>query len=70
MCYNAVKKKNEFPFCGVSTLPDTFLLIMKLLILLLSLPANPGIYEAISGNFLDSYSLSLLNPYMVRVFCI
>ena len=34
-----------------------------------SLPANPGIYEAITGNFLDSYNLSLLNPYMVRVFC-
>lgn len=26
---------------------------------------NKGIYEAISGNFLDSQSLSLLNPYMV-----
>ncbi|XP_062152417.1 uncharacterized protein LOC133860808 isoform X1 [Alnus glutinosa] len=25
---------------------------------------STGIYEAISGNFLDSYSLSLLNPYM------
>lgn len=25
---------------------------------------SAGIYEAISGDFLDSYSLSLLNPYM------
>lgn len=26
---------------------------------------NVGIYEAISGNLLDSDNLSLLNPYMV-----
>ena len=25
---------------------------------------STGIYEAITGNFLDSYNLSLLNPYM------
>ncbi|KAK6918830.1 hypothetical protein RJ641_017252 [Dillenia turbinata] len=25
---------------------------------------SDGIYEAVSGNFLDSYNLSLLNPYM------
>lgn len=27
--------------------------------------SRAGIYEAIDGDFLDSYSLSLLNPYMV-----
>lgn len=29
------------------------------------MPKNSGIYEAINGDFLDSYNLSLLNPYMV-----
>ncbi|WJX21065.1 hypothetical protein P8452_10539 [Trifolium repens] len=29
-----------------------------------SLCFNEGIHEAISGDYLDSYNLSLLNPYM------
>lgn len=71
----ALQKVSGFMFCNVVKRKKewlTFLwglLIMKLLTLVLSLPANPGIYEAITGNFLDSYNLSLLNPYMVRVFC-
>ncbi|KAH9744891.1 Lycopene beta/epsilon cyclase protein [Citrus sinensis] len=27
---------------------------------------STGVYEAVRGDFVDSYSLSLLNPYMVR----
>ena len=26
-----------------------------------------GVYEAVSGDFLDAHSLRLLNPYMVSV---
>lgn len=29
---------------------------------------DEGIYEALRGDFLDSHSLSLLNPYMVSSF--
>lgn len=55
--------------CYLEQVFPCFNVMIKLLTLHLSLLAKSGIHEAITGNFLDSYNLSLLNPYMVCVFC-
>lgn len=65
-----VEKWNGIIFQGVQTLikqewhAEMFLKGWGLLIFFF-LPVNKGIYEAINEDFLDSYNLSLLNPYMV-----